>query len=363
MKKEKILGLIIVIFTLCFTFSCQDDEDVIINENGDTLSNTSALSDTLTSVTTADTQISSDCITLNYPITVFGYNSGFQLENTYLINSNGQLYAMLVNLGDNEYYAIDYPISITVSGNEVITVTNNNELLLALQEAIENCTPINECDNPQVLVNDMVIYMPFSNSFDDLMGATVSSSSSITFVEDRDGNANCAVSFQGNQEFLQVASTPLNEIVDGDYFSVSVWFRMQNTEVGDLETIFRKGNTGDGFTLNVYDMNTPMSYNNTYSLWDDDWNMDSTLYDDVDNWHHLVLTLDSDDMLKLYRDGELRNSMDFAESSIDAQAMDYFIGQWFEGYLDDLRVYKRSLSAAEVQTLYELDGDCHTCLE
>ena len=100
------------------------------------------------------------------------------------------------------------------------------------------------------------------------------------------------------------------------------------------------------------------------SVSDDDWNMDTSLHNDTDNWHHLVVTLDDEDgMLKLYRDGQLRNSIDFTGVSIGTEPMDYFLGQWFKGYLDDLRVYNRSLSGAEVQILYNLEGDCHTCLE
>ena len=39
-----------------------------------------------------------------------------------------------------------------------------------------------------------------------------------------------------------------------------------------------------------------------------------------------------------------------------------FLGNSFKGYLDDLRVYKKTLDSNEVQTLYNLEGDSNTCL-
>ena len=38
------------------------------------------------------------------------------------------------------------------------------------------------------------------------------------------------------------------------------------------------------------------------------------------------------------------------------------LGDDFTGALDDLRVYKRTLSDNEVGDLYNLEGDCYQCL-
>lgn len=363
MKKGKIFLVLTALFTLATFNSCQDDENIIIGNNEDTLSNDSQLAIMLTDITSGNSEVSTECVAINYPVTVFGYNSSFQVENTYILNSNNELYTLLSNFSDNQYYAVDYPVTLTINGQNQITANSNSELFDALGNAIEACEPVDECDNPAVLTDGLIVYMPFSNTFDDLKGAAVTSSSSISFVEDRNGNANCAVSFQGNQEFLQVQSTAVNALVDGDKFSISLWFKVQNTAIGNLEYLYKKGAGNDGFYVGLYDMNTPLFGTSDYNLWDDPWNGNSELWEDTENWHHLVITLGDDNILKLYRDGDMQNSSDFSGTSISADAMDYFLGQWFEGYLDDLRVYNRSLSEAEVQTLYNLEGDCHTCVE
>jgi len=316
--------------------------------------------------------ISSSCVAINYPITVFGYNSGFQMENTYELNGNVELYNILLNLSVNEYYAINYPITLTLNGQQIVTVNSNNELEQAIVNGVVNCNneptePVG-CQNPGVLTDGLILYMPFSNNVYDLKGAAVTAPADTTFVADRNNNAKCAISFNGSQS-LQVTSTAENALVDGDEVSISLWFRMQNTTAGDFEAFFSKGdNNAPGFYLAVYDGNTPMfgltpnapQYN---QLWDMNWNQEPDLWQDTTNWHHIVITLNANYEAKLYRDGTLQNTGAFTNATFGANALDYFIGQDFTGYLDDLRVYKKVLSATEVQTLFELEGDCNTCLE
>jgi hypothetical protein len=143
-----------------------------------------------------------------------------------------------------------------------------------------------------------------------------------------------------------------------------LWFRLQNTNNSDLENLFTKGNdNGQGFRLSVYDLNTPLFTAGAVSIWDTEWNSSATLPVDTENWHHLVATVDADNTLRLYRDGELKNSEMLSSANISNDMLDYYIGRNFKGFMDDLRVYKKSLSPEEVQILFELEGDCNTCLE
>lgn len=310
--------------------------------------------------------ISSNCIAINYPITIFGYDSNFQVENTYVLNSNEELFAMLLAMGDNNYYSLDFPVSLTIAGQGVVSAGSNTELEQLITQAVAACNgvvpePVG-CQNPGVLVDGLMFYMPFSNSVADLKGNAVIAPADTTFVADRAGNPKCAILFNGNYQ-LHIPSATANELVQGDAFSVSLWFRMDDEENGNLEHFFTKGNeNGVGFEVSAYDMNTPLFWAGQSGVWDTPWNTDQTLWADH-NWHHLVVSVDVENTILLYRDGVLRNSATFSSADIAAQAMDYYIGAGFYGALDDLRVYKRALSQQEVQTLFELEGDCNTCLE
>ena len=140
---------------------------------------------------------------------------------------------------------------------------------------------------------------------------------------------------------------------------------MQNDEFGSAEYMFQKGElTSEGFQLLVYDMNTPLVSDTTngYGLWDQDWNQQVDVTWGNTDWHHLVVTRDSNNTIRLYRDGVLRNIDENSNFNIDQDPLsNYILGKWFDGHLDDLRVYKRTLSSNEVSDLYSIEGDCNQC--
>jgi Concanavalin A-like lectin/glucanases superfamily len=351
-------GLFTALIMLCaVTISCQDE--VLVEDTSQALSPDSRL----TSLLNLAAQQTGNCLAISYPVTVFAYNSSFQVQNTYTLTSNQELLSFLQGIGINEYYAISYPLHLT-AGGVAMEADDNNGLETTLEIAFDACNidiP-GECDNPGVLTDDLILYMTFSNSTEDLAGGEVTVSNGAVFVEDRSGNAQCAISFNGSQQ-LQVTHNDANSLIQGNVFSISVWFRMQNVNPSDYEHLFRKGIQGQsGFNLSVYDGNTPLFGTPSAQVWDNNWNVDNALWEDTENWHHLAVTFDNSNTARLYRDGVLQNTELFS-ADIGTTALDYYIGQNFTGFLDDLRVYKKVLTATEVQTLFDLEGDCSTCVE
>lgn len=80
-----------------------------------------------------------DCVSFNFPIVINVYDANNQLANTITINNNAELYNFLENLEDNEYIAIQYPISLIDSNGNSITVTNNNQLEDVIEDSIDDC--------------------------------------------------------------------------------------------------------------------------------------------------------------------------------------------------------------------------------
>lgn len=241
-----------------------------------------------------------------------------------------------------------------------IQALNGSFEVFEIEIVLEDCST---CNNPGSLTNDLIIYMPFGNEVRDLIGGTIINDFSLT--EDRAGNATCAALFEGTATF-SIPVTAQNQLVQGDDFSVSIWFKMQNDNLSNFETMFQKGSiNSEGFQLAVYDLNTPLVSDTTngYGLWDNDWNGEVDVQWDNTDWHHLVITRDSNNTIRLYRDGQLRNTDENSTFNIDTDPLsDYMIGQFFTGHLDDLRVYKRTLNLSEVNELYNLEADCYQCL-
>ena len=219
---------------------------------------------------------------------------------------------------------------------------------------------VNCCDNPQDLIDDLVVYMPLSEFPIELISHYIATASN-NFTEDRDGSAFCAMDFAYNS--FNIPTTATNQIVQGDAFSISIWFRMLNQIGGDLEYMFQKGTSaGEGFQLGVYDLNTPLFTAGNFSIWDEDWNNEVDVDWTNTDWHHLVITVDESNTVKLYRDGILRNEIINSDLNIGGTLDTYSLGDNFRGNLDDLRVYKSTLNPTEIQQLYNLEGDCYTCL-
>lgn len=216
----------------------------------------------------------------------------------------------------------------------------------------------------QDITSNLIMDMSFSNEVEDLTtNATPVLSGMETYAEDRDGNAACALKFGGQpDEYVVVPGNTDNQLVDGDDATVSLWFRMDNTIGGDYEILFQKGNIDSpnypSFDMAVYDGNTPLIGN---ILWDDDWNMDDDLWTDTTDWHHFVLVANTaDQTVKLYRDNVLRNTGDINDFAWGPTVDDFRLGAGFKGFLDDLKVYRRALTAAEIDVLYTESGNCET---
>ena len=80
-----------------------------------------------------------DCVSFNFPIVINVYNANNQLANTITINNNTDLYNFLENLEDNEYVAIQYPISLIDSNGVNVTITNNDQLEDVIEDSIDDC--------------------------------------------------------------------------------------------------------------------------------------------------------------------------------------------------------------------------------
>jgi len=267
----------------------------------------------------------------------------------------------------NQVNPIGTPTAYTNTTAAIQTLYYRAELIVnptifqifPLTLTVEDC-----CENPEVLFDDLVIYMPFSNEFKDLVSGYTIDNVDGSFVEDRSGNPTCAYSFVEGDS-LSIPVTTTNQLVQGDSFSISVWFKMQNENPSDIEVMFQKGTQlGDGFELKVFSLNTPyfIDGNNTSAI-DFDWLNEADVSWSNTDWHHLVVTVDEANTVHLYRDGLIRDLIPNSDFNIGSDPLSFFtLGQGFIGHIDDLRVYKKTLNPTEINQLFNLDADCYTCL-
>jgi hypothetical protein len=81
-----------------------------------------------------------NCIDIKYPILIKRYDSSVQAASSVSIKNNEALYFFINNLEDNQFIAIEYPISVSdLNGNQLI-INDNNQFENIIKEALDNCS-------------------------------------------------------------------------------------------------------------------------------------------------------------------------------------------------------------------------------
>ncbi len=185
-----------------------------------------------------------------------------------------------------------------------------------------------------------------------------------TATTDRFGNTNSAYSLNGTNQYI----TTTNSFLDPDVFTFSIWFNT-NTLTGGKLVSFGSAATGGSvdFDRHIYMSNTGklnLGINPTTSIV-----VSSPLAYNDGNWHMATATVGAAGM-NLYVDGSL------VATDAGTTGGQNYTGRWrigydnigttwsnsptsafFRGSVDDVMIFHRELSAAEVSTLYNsVDG-------
>jgi hypothetical protein len=162
------------------------------------------------------------------------------------------------------------------------------------------------------------------------------------------GKIDGALSFDGVNDYVDCGSGPSNY----DNITVSAWMKT-STEGTLVSNRDAGGSYGTWYTLFSTNVelgdNSQGGYRRSY--------FNTPTIDDI--WHHIVYTKDGINHA-IYVDGSLDHS--FTSNADISQVNPMFIGRrwnrsnspyWFNGTIDDVRIYDRALSAAEVWRLYQ----------
>lgn len=80
-----------------------------------------------------------DCIDFNYPIIINSYDSNRQVAKSTTVPSDSQLFNLLDNVKVTDFFGLVYPLSVTNFQGQIITISNNEELNRAIENAIVQC--------------------------------------------------------------------------------------------------------------------------------------------------------------------------------------------------------------------------------
>jgi hypothetical protein len=247
---------------------------------------------------------------------------------------------------------------------------------------------------PPALQGDVLAFYPFTNgSFNDQSGnnQNLQNQNYSMFTSDRGNNPKCAWHF--NNYLAVLVNDPsqlqhlyinnpsfLNGLTD---FSISLWYQPENNNrpTGLYETLVGRGDVGacpnrsGQWSVGLYDCRKAV-YGRLNSVWDLHMVSNLDCQQEIDirtgTWHHLVATYNyNSTAMKIYRDGILQNTVTGLANCTGVPTIqdigDLYIGRKYTGKIDDIILFKKTLTPADVDDLYQMPPCCeslkpHCCL-
>ena len=200
----------------------------------------------------------------------------------------------------------------------------------------------------------LVAYYPFNGNANDESGngnnGTVLGAA---LTADRFGNASSAYSFDGVDDYIEISDASIYDFGTGD-FTISTWV-LTATTTSDRIVAKAHVDNNDGYEFGV-------SRVVRFYLIDSDPVAESNLAVNDSVWHHIV-GIRKGDTLKVYVDG-IWDDTTTGVGSYDVSSnntlklgrRDGSLPAYYRGIADDIRLYNRALTAAEIAALYDEGG-------
>jgi len=207
-------------------------------------------------------------------------------------------------------------------------------------------------------IQGLVAYYPFNGNANDESGNSHHGSvHGATLTEDRFGNANRAYNFDGVSNYIQCNSFPLLNST----FSYVVWIKVTRSSGLDINNNFGCfGTTGGGVSTWDFAYNVTKQW---FAIFDKT-NSGNNYSTTIGNVWNFVVVKYSGTSRSIYLNGSLFGTPQNITTPISSLTSDFLrIGshtndgsQQFMGSIDDIRIYNRELSDAEIQILYHEGG-------
>lgn len=270
----------------------------------------------------------------------------------YFFSDDGYLYA----LGEYPDFEVSSDITIPTITFESPTPDNSSTVTYSTQTIVANISDVSNVsswiDFDRSLVgywsmdyyNDTGVFDNSSyNNFASFSGASTSSLIA--------GKRGSGIVLDGNNDYLNI----VNSYFNFTYATISLWFKSGDFtgDDGVFFTGYGGGNTEYiGFNAGAQGIRLDVDYGDANcgrkSI--------GILNQDDSQWHNVVGVIYSQDNASLYLDGVFNNSVSLSACKFAINTtLDWKIGyhlDYFNGSLDEVMIFNRSLSATEISALY-----------
>jgi hypothetical protein len=178
------------------------------------------------------------------------------------------------------------------------------------------------------------------------------------------GYIDYAASFNGSSSSVSVTTTSTTPVdFSARSYSLSVWVNTTSTTASALLSKYGDSDAARSFTLLLQANGTIRHYERSSGTFTQ---TDSTATVNDGNWHHVVVTKSSTQTTIYIDNAATINNNTFTSNNGGTEP--FRIGrdnpgspEWFNGKIDQVRIFNKALSAAEVTTLYGEVACEYTC--
>ena len=250
--------------------------------------------------------------------------------------------------GSDDVVGVTKTLSLSVGVNTItITVTSSDS----------NTVKTYSVEVTRV-VQPMARWTMDSNANDviGILHGTLTGGAGFDTTDAKEGSA--ALSLDGTDDWVDLSAHEASFPLGSSARSVAGWFKAGNNQYQDL-SFFTYGGGGGGRQFSIAADRTEVSV----GVGSRKWGVSNLGLSDA--WRHVAVTYEAggnSDTFKIYLDGALQSSSGLAGSSrtVDTQELNARIGRkrggaaYYNGKIDDLRLYDYALTAGQVDELYNL---------
>jgi len=179
-----------------------------------------------------------------------------------------------------------------------------------------------------------------------------------TFATDKNGNPNSAMSFDGENDYVDIGDSASGNLDFGTgNFTISFWFKGILGDKGIVSKKSTSNGTDAGWTIYLdtpgWHLRTRLANGSNQIAVS---GLKTNLNDNI--WHYGTIVKSGDNLL-VYTDGLIDNSTTGVSSYNVNNAINFYIGRigstYWNGSIGDVRIYNRALFAIEIQQLYQAE--------
>lgn len=282
--------------------------------------------------------------------TSYQWSTGSNTATT-TVNKSGNYKVTVINSdgcvsSDSTFVSL---LQANILNNDTI-ICKNSSATLKIDSLVNGSSFMNFFQLPTSLKTGLVAYYPFNGNANDISGNNNNGViTSVTSSVDRFGTSNNAYSFSGGN----IAVPMTTELAMTGDRTFSCWFKANGSQSGGR--IYENTYLNSGIALYNGNKLDAWHCSNGQSR-----NVTNITFGSLSEWHHLVYVADATNALgKVYIDGALSGTMSATSSVCPSAWLGAYMrfglgasGEAFNGSLDDIGIWNRSLTETEIRQLY-----------